>query len=99
MGPFNLTISCIKVKFFVFNFFNFLGCYTSRAASQNYKIYSIMELAQNDLSFFRYGQNNIICYLFSKKYKKLRSKLKKIVSQIELNPSPVIKFCDAALEV
>ena len=56
VGPLNLTISCIKVKYCVFKFLNFLGCYTSRAALQNCKIYGIIELSHYDLPFFSYGQ-------------------------------------------
>ena len=39
-----------------FEFLNFSGYYTSRAASQNFKIYGNIELAQYDLPFLSYGK-------------------------------------------
>ena len=67
-----------------------MDCYTSRATSQNF----MKELAQSDLLILSYGSGCIT----TKKIKVFFSNNTKIVSQIGLIPSPVLKFCDTALD-
>ena len=64
VGPFNLTISCIKVKIWVLNFW---GCYKSRAASQNCKIYGIIKLAHYDLPFLVMAKKLLFVTILEKK--------------------------------
>ena len=79
---------------------NFLGCYISKAAAKNYKIFG-MELVQRTYRFLVMAQNLSFVTILEKSTKHISffSHDLKILSQIELIPSPVIKFCDAYLAV